>query len=492
MADYVLALDEGTSSARAVLFDEDIKEVASVQTPFATSFPNTGWVEQDPLEIWHTQLDVLRDVVENTLGSWKEVRAIGITNQRETTLIWDRVTGIPIAPAIVWQCRRTADWCDQLKRSPMAKKIQEITGLVVDAYFSSSKIHWILEHVRDARSRAEAGELLFGTIDTWLIYHLTGKQVSVIDRTNASRTMLMDLRSGTWSDELLEFFEIPRTLMPEIVPSVGVCGHTSADVIGAEIPISGIAGDQQAALIGQGCDRPGLAKNTYGTGCFLLMHTGQEVPRSENQLLATAAASLHSESTYALEGSVFDAGTAMQWLRDELKILDDVADSEKMASSVPDTNGVWMLPAFTGLGAPHWQPNVRGTIVGVTRGTTREHIVRAALESIALQTCDLVQAMEADSGNPITELRVDGGAANNDFLMQFQADCLGIPVIRPSYVETTIKGAALLAGKGIGIYSELPATTEQTTFEPKWSEDERESYISKWRKVTEHAIFSAF
>ena len=492
MVDYILALDEGTSSARAVLFDKDLNEVASIQEPFTTSFPSRGWVEQDPMEIWQTQIDVLHRCVDNTLGSWNDIRAIGITNQRETTLIWDRETGEPIAPAIVWQCRRTADWCDQLKHSPMAEKIQEITGLVVDAYFSASKICWMLEHVQDARSRAEAGDLMFGTIDTWLIYHLTGKRVNVIDRTNASRTMLMDLGSGTWSEELLGFFDIPRTLMPEIVPSVGVCGRTSVDVIGAEIPISGIAGDQQASLIGQGCDRPGLAKNTYGTGCFLLMHTGQEVPRSENQLLATAAASLHSESTYALEGSVFDAGTAMQWLRDGLKILDDVAESDKLASSVPDTNGVWMLPAFTGLGAPHWEPNVKGTIVGVTRGTSREHIVRAALESIALQTCDLVRAMEADSGNPITELRVDGGAANNDFLMQFQADCLGIPVIRPSYVETTVKGAALLAGKGVGIYSELPQTVDETVFQPNWSEDERDGYLANWHRITAHAISSAF
>ena len=491
MADYILALDEGTSSARAVLFDQDVNEVASAQEAFTTSFPNPGWVEQDPLEVWRTQLDVLGRVVATTLGSWEEVRAIGITNQRETTLIWDRETGEPIAPAIVWQCRRTADWCEQLKRSPMSETIQSTTGLVVDAYFSASKICWILEQVPDARRRAEAGELLFGTIDTWLIYCLTGGRACVIDRTNASRTMLMDLRSGQWSQPLLDHFGIPNVLLPEIVPSIGTCGYTSGDIVGAEIPISGIAGDQQAALFGQGCTQAGEAKNTYGTGCFLLMHTGQDAPASENQLLTTAAASLTpSEPAYALEGSVFDAGTTMQWLRDGLKILDDVAESEAIARSVEDTDGVWMVPAFTGLGAPHWEPNVRGTIVGLTRGTTRAHIVRAALESIALQTCDLVQAMEADSGTRLTELRVDGGAAHNDFLMQFQADSLGIQIIRPSYVETTVKGAALLAGKNVGLYGVLNQTNDQTIFDPRWSQDERESYLEEWRRITKHAIAS--
>ena len=492
MADYILALDEGTSSARAVLFDQDVSEVASAQEAFTTSFPNPGWVEQDPLEVWRTQLEVLRRVVATELGSWDEVRAIGITNQRETTLIWDRKTGEPIAPAIVWQCRRTADWCEELKRSPMSETIQSTTGLVVDAYFSASKICWILEQVPDARRRAEAGELLFGTIDTWLIYCLTGGRTCVIDRTNASRTMLMDLRVGKWSQPLLDHFGIPNVLLPEIVPSIGTCGYTSGDVVGAELPISGIAGDQQAALFGQGCTQAGEAKNTYGTGCFLLMHTGQEAPTSKNQLLTTAAASLTpSETGFALEGSVFDAGTTMQWLRDGLKIIDDAAESEALARSVENTNGVWMVPAFTGLGAPHWEPNVRGSIVGLTRGTTRAHIVRAALESIALQTCDLVNAMEADSGTQMAELRVDGGAAHNDFLVQFQADSLGIPIIRPNYVETTVKGAALLAGIGIGMYTELPQTEGQTIFDPQWSQDERDSYLAEWRRVTAHAIAGA-
>ena len=491
MTDYILALDEGTSSARAVLFDQDVNEVASVQEAFSTTFPSPGWVEQDPLEVWRTQLDVLQKVVDTKLGSWNQVRAIGITNQRETTLIWDRKTGEPIAPAIVWQCRRTAGWCEQLKRSPMADTIQSTTGLVVDAYFSASKICWILEQVPDARQRAEAGELLFGTIDTWLIYCLTAGKTCVIDRTNASRTMLMDLRAGEWSQPLLDHFGIPNDLLPEIVPSIGTCGYTSGDIVGAEIPISGIAGDQQAALFGQGCTQAGEAKNTYGTGCFLLMHTGQEAPASKNQLLTTAAASLSpSESAYALEGSVFDAGTTMQWLRDGLKVLDDVTESEAIACLVEDTNGVWMVPAFTGLGAPHWEPNVRGSIVGLTRGTTRAHIVRAALESIALQTCDLVKAMEADSGTQLTELRVDGGAALNDFLMQFQADSLGIQINRPSYVETTVKGAALLAGTAIELYGDVSQTEDQTIFEPQWSQDERDSYLAEWRRIINHAVAS--
>lgn len=489
MADYTLALDEGTSSARAVLFDPALNEIASVQGTFSTEFPQPGWVEQDPNEIWHSQLRVLREVMARNRGTQSNVRALGITNQRETTLIWDRKTGQPVAPAIVWQCRRTSAQCESLKNSPMAKKIQAITGLVVDAYFSASKISWILEQVPDCRLRAEAGELLFGTIDTWLIYQLTGKQRGVIDRTNASRTMLMDLRSDSWSTELLDFFEIPRSLMPEIVSSVGVCGYTSGNVVGEEIPIAGIAGDQQAALIGQGCMCAGEAKNTYGTGCFLLMHTGQEMAMSKHQLLTTAAASFTPSSpAFALEGSVFDAGTALQWLRDGLKILDHVADSEYLARSVDDTNGVWMVPAFTGLGAPHWNPNIRGTLLGITRGATAAHIVRAALESIALQTCDLVRTMEADSGVQMNELRVDGGAAKNSFLMQFQADILGIPVIRPNYVESTVKGAAMLAMRGVGVDMNISDSGEQTVFEPNWTDDRREGYYAKWSEVINRAL----
>ena len=491
MGDCVLALDEGTSSARAVLFDKDVQELGVAQQSFTTRFPQQGWVEQDPTEIWQTQKDVLNQVLSNARMTWSDVHAVGITNQRETTLIWDKNTAEPIGPAIVWQCRRTTEVCERIKATEAAGRIQQQTGLVVDAYFSATKIAWLLDHVQDARLRAEAGELLFGTIDTWLIYQLTKGKSHVIDRTNASRTMLMDLETGDWSEELLSYFEIPRTLLPEIVPSTGICAFTDGDEFGHEVPIAGIAGDQQAALVGQGCTREGQAKNTYGTGCFLLMHSGSKIARSRNQLLSTAAADTNGGSNaYALEGSVFDAGTVMQWLRDELGLVQDVAESEAFAESIDDTEGVSILPAFTGLGAPHWKPHVRGGIVGLTRGTTKAHIVRAALESIAFQTKDLVDAMVADTGVPIPELRVDGGAANNGFLMQFQADILGVPVRRPEYVETTVKGAAVLAGLATGFYREIDTGTTAKIFEPRMKESLRRTKCDAWQEVVQQMIGS--
>ena len=489
MGEYVLALDEGTSSARAVLFDRQANEVGVAQAPFKTYFPKPGWVEQDALEIWQTQRRVIDEVVQQTSISISDVHAIGITNQRETTVIWDRKTGQPIAPAIVWQCRRTSDWCDDLKSQAVAAQIQDKTGLVVDAYFSASKIGWLLDHVPDARSRAHAGELVFGTIDTWLIYNLTKGRKCVIDRTNASRTMLMDLYSGQWSDEMLNLFDIPRALLPDIVPSAGISGYCAAEVLGAELPIAGIAGDQQAALIGQSCTHRGETKNTFGTGCFLLMHTGMQPAKSKNQLLATAAASLDANHPeFAIEGSVFDAGTAMQWLRDELGLLENVSHASEIATSISDTGGVWVVPAFTGLGAPHWQSNVRATLLGITRGTGKAQIIRAALESIALQTLDLISAMESDTGISIPELKVDGGAANNAFLMQFQADILGKPVIKPQYVETTVRGAGLLAGLATNFYSEFPTALDSQTYTPSISADQRESIVEGWHKALRAAM----
>ncbi len=489
MGDFILALDEGTSSARAVLFDREMERVGVAQQPIESLFPNPGWVEQDAEEIWRTQSQVVLDVLATTGKSGSDIHAIGITNQRETTLIWDRSTAQPIAPAIVWQCRRTADFCEELKRSPFANRIQKLTGLVVDAYFSASKIAWILDHVPDAQARAEAGDLLFGTIDSWLIYKLTGGKTHVIDRTNASRTMLMDLALGQWSTELLEHFQIPTSLLPEIVDSSGICGYTNGDILGVEIPIAGIAGDQQAALVGQGCLSAGQAKNTYGTGCFLLMHTGTDVPTSQNQLLATAAAGIADcKAPFALEGSVFDAGTVVQWMRDELGLLQSAEESEKQANSVPDTNGVRVLPAFSGLGAPHWRPNVQGAITGITRNVNKAHIIRAGLESIAFQTADLVEAMQADGNCELQELNVDGGACHNDFLLQFQADIIGMPVNRPTSIETTVRGAALLAGLATDMYAEVESLKVSRVFEPSMSADERIQRREDWTSFVQSVI----
>src|SRR5690242_2452097 len=419
---FILSLDEGTTSARSALYDEQGRRVAMESAAFTSRYPQPGWVEQDAMEIWRAQLDSAERVLARAGLDASDVVACGITNQRETTVVWDRATGEPVGPAIVWQCRRTADFCTHLAASAEAGKITATTGLVIDAYFSASKIRWILDNVPRAGDRARAGELLFGNIDTWLIWKLTNGAVHATDPSNASRTMLMNLAAGDWDDEMLGVFGVPRAMLPRIVASSGVAGEIAPEHLGARIPIAGIAGDQQAALAGQACFRAGLSKNTYGTGCFALLHTGGHAPVSKNRLLATRAASTNSQPQYAIEGSVFIAGAAVQWVRDELKALASAEESETVAASVPDNGGVYFVPAFVGLGAPHWDPNARGLITGLTRSTGRAHIVRAALESIAYQTRELVEAMQADAGEQLRELRVDGGAAVNNFLMQFQAD----------------------------------------------------------------------
>jgi glycerol kinase len=481
----VLSLDEGTTSARAVLYNNRGERIAMHSVPFASVFPHPGWVEQDALEIWRAQMEAAKAVVELAGIAASDIAACGITNQRETTVVWDRITGRPVAPAIVWQCRRTAEFCTELANSRHSRLIEEKTGLVIDAYFSGSKIRWILENVPGARERARNGELLFGNIDTWLIWNLTGGRAHVTDPTNASRTMLMDLESGNWDDELLAIFDIPRALLPAIVPSSGRVGMMESRFLGAEIPISGIAGDQQAALAGQACFRAGLSKNTYGTGCFALTHAGDRQPRSTHRLLGTRAASTGSAPQFAVEGSVFVAGAVIQWLRDEVGLISTAAESEAVAESIADSGGVTVVPAFVGLGAPHWASGARGVICGLTRASGKAQIVRAALESIAFQSRELIDAMEADSGEPIRELRVDGGAAVNNFLMQFQADILGKPVVRPSDVETTALGAAYLAGIAEKVWSGTDEVESfwrvERRFEPRMAEAERERLMDGWR-----------
>jgi glycerol kinase len=479
---YLLALDEGTTSARAAVYDERGNRLSMRAAPLTTVYPHSGWVEQDAEEIWRAQIESATAV----LGGVREpVSALGITNQRETTIVWDRRTGVPIAPAIVWQCRRTADFCRELAATH-SDFIARRTGLVVDAYFSGSKVKWILDHVPDARSRARNGDLLFGTVDSWLIWKLTNGACHVTDDSNASRTMLMDLASGEWDDELLALFDIPRPMLPRIVGCSEVVGTTAPEHLGQEIPIAGIAGDQQAALAGQACFRPGLSKNTYGTGCFALLHTGSRVPVSSNRLIGTRAA-----GGFAIEGSIFVAGAAVQWLRDRLRLISTAAESEQVAESVSDTGGVYLVPAFTGLGAPHWDASARGTITGMTLGTTREHIVRAALESIAYQTRELIDAMQRDTGARLEELRVDGGASANNFLMQFQADILGTRIVRPYDVETTSLGAAYLAGLAVGIWKsteELESMwVRERVFEPQMSEARREELYAGWTHAVRQA-----
>ena len=477
---YVLSLDEGTTSARAALYDQQGRRVAMEQNAFESRFPHPGWVEQDPEEIWRAQLDAARRVISNFRIAPEDIAAIGITNQRETTVVWDRQTGAPVAPAIVWQCRRTADYCQRLAASSDGAAITAKTGLVIDAYFSASKIRWILDHV-------PPGDYLFGNIDTWLVWKLTNGRVHVTDPSNASRTMLMNLETGDWDADLLRIFNIPAAMMPRIVPSSHVSGSASPEHLGAAIPIAGIAGDQQAALFGQACFRPGLSKNTYGTGCFALLHTGTHRPVSKNKLLGTRAASLDAQAQFAVEGSVFVAGAAIQWLRDGLGLIASAAESEAVAASVADSAGVYFVPAFVGLGAPHWDSGARGILTGLTRGTTKAHIVRAALEAMAFQTRDLVAAMEADSGESLKELRVDGGAAANNLLMQIQADLLGKPIVRPADVETTALGAAYLAGLATGVYADL-ATLEQfwqveRRFDPQMEQSRREELFDGWQRA---------
>ena len=482
---YVISLDEGTTSARAALYNEHGERIAMHSVPFDCCYPHPGWVEQDAIAIWRAQHAAAREVINIAGIHPGAIAACGITNQRETTVVWDRHTGAPVAPAIVWQCRRTADFCAELAASRHSRLIEEKTGLVIDAYFSGSKVRWILENVPGARTKAQNGELLFGNIDTWLIWNLTGGRAHVTDPTNASRTMLMNLATGEWDPELLSIFDIPQSMLPRIAPSSGRTGVIESDLLGAEIPISGIAGDQQAALAGQACFRAGLSKNTYGTGCFALTHAGTRQPRSTHRLLGTRAASSDNTARFAVEGSVFIGGAVIQWLRDSLGLISTAAESETAAQSVKDSDGVFVVPAFVGLGAPHWDSGARGLISGLTRNSNKSHIVRAALESIAFQTRELIDAMEADSGEPISELRVDGGAAVNNFLMQFQADILGKTVVRPADVETTALGAAYLAGIAENVWKNTDEVEGfwrvERRFDPRMHQSEREGLMSGWR-----------
>jgi len=488
----VLSLDEGTTSARAALYNARGERIAMHSIPFDSYFPHPGWVEQNAVAIWRAQMEAATEVLKIAAVKPSDIAACGITNQRETTVVWDRETGLPVSPAIVWQCRRTAEFCTELAASRHSRLIEEKTGLVIDAYFSGSKIRWILEHVPGAKEKARDGDLLFGNIDTWLIWNLTGARSHVTDFTNASRTMLMDLDTGEWDDELLSIFEIPRAMLPAIVPSSGRIGVIESKWLGAEIPISGIAGDQQAALAGQACFRAGLSKNTYGTGCFALTHAGAKQPRSTHRLLGTRAAGIDATPQFAVEGSVFVAGAVVQWLRDQMGLIGNAAESEAVAMSVPDSGGVSVVPAFVGLGAPHWASSARGLISGLTRSSGKAHIVRAALEAIAFQSRELIDAMEADSGEPIQELRVDGGAAVNNFLMQFQADILGKPVVRPSDVETTALGAAYLAGIAEKVWSGTDEVESfwkiERRFEPRMLTAERERLMDGWHAAVAQAV----
>ncbi|MCS7026415.1 MAG: glycerol kinase GlpK [Bryobacteraceae bacterium] len=482
---YLIALDEGTSSARTIVYDEDGQALAIESVGVNCNYPHPGWVEQDPEQIWSAQLESARRAIAKAGIASSEIRALGITNQRETTIVWDRHTGQAVAPAIVWQCRRTAEFCRQLAEG-YGEFITQKTGLVLDAYFSASKIRWILDNHPGLRERAQNGELLFGTVDSWLVWKLTNGASHVTDFSNASRTMLMNLEAGGWDEELTALFEVPRVMLPCIVNSSGVVAETAPEHLGARIPIAGIAGDQQAALFGQACFREGYSKNTYGTGCFALLHTGQLRPQSKNRLLGTRAANL-DRPQYAIEGAVFIAGAAVQWLRDSLGLLATAAESETLAASVPNNGGVYVVPAFVGLGAPHWDSAARGLITGLTRGASRAHLVRATLESIAFQTRELIEAMEADSNQPLAELRVDGGASANQFLMQFQADILGKPIVRPADIETTALGAAYLAGLATGVWSSLSELENlwraERVFEPRMSEDQREDLWQGWQRA---------
>ena len=466
MPKCILALDQGTTSSRAILFDQEGLIIATAQKEFTQIFPSPGWVEHDPMEIWSTQIGVASEVISKHGTDKFDIAAIGITNQRETTVVWNKQTGLPIYNAIVWQDRRTADFCDQLKQEGKQAFIQEKTGLIIDAYFSASKIKWILDHVDGARAQAENGELCFGTIDSWLVWKLTNGKQHITDATNASRTMLFNIHELKWDTALLELFNIPMAMLPEVKSSSEVYGHTDLLVTNHQIPIAGIAGDQQAALFGQICTAPGMVKNTYGTGCFMLMHTGEKAFISKNNLLTTIALQRNGKTFYALEGSVFIGGAVVQWLRDGLNIIRDSDQVESLAAQVKDTDGVYMVPAFAGLGAPYWNQHAKGTITGITRGTNAAHIARAALESIAYQTYDVLKAMESDAQIPIAELRVDGGATKNNLLMQFQSNILNTKVIRPTIIETTALGAAYLAGLAIGFWK------DETEIAAKWKVDQ--------------------
>ena len=492
MAKYILSLDQGTTSSRAILFDSNGKAISTAQKEFLQIFPHEGWVEHDPMTIWSTQISVATEALLKIGCSWEDVVGIGITNQRETTVVWDRKTGAPIYNAIVWQCRRTADATKALENNGYGKMIQEKTGLLPDPYFSATKIKWILDNVEGARARAEAGELCFGTVDTWLLWNLTAGKVHATDYSNASRTMLFNIRTLDWDDELLALFSIPRSMLPSVYPSCHIYGQTDSRLFGASVPIGGIAGDQQAALFGQCCFEKGDVKNTYGTGGFLLMNTGKTPYFSKNGLLTTIAWGLNGEVEYALEGAVFTCGAAIQWLRDGLKILDSAQDSEYYASKVEDTGGVLVVPAFTGLGAPHWDPYARGLIIGISRATTKNHIIRATLESLAYQTADVVNLMEAETSLCVPSLKVDGGACKNNLLLSFQADLLGIPIERPDSVESTALGAAYLCGLAVGIYPSIEEIKKKRRIERVFQSEKdpsfREERMKKWRRAVERSL----
>ena len=492
---FILALDQGTTSSRAVIYDEAGQIKASAQREFEQHFPQPGWVEHDPSDIWSSQVGVAQEAIARAGLRTRDILGIGITNQRETTLVWERQSGRPIHNAIVWQDRRTAEICDRLAAEGHEDVIREKTGLVIDPYFSATKLAWILDHVDGARQRGEAGELCFGTVDSWLVWNLTGGELHITDATNASRTMLYDIRRGAWDDDLLAMLDIPRAMLPDVRGCSEVYGHTEADLFSARIPISGMAGDQHASLFGQRCTSPGMVKNTYGTGCFLLMNTGDEPVASKHGLVSTIGWQIGDEVVYALEGSVFIAGAVVQWLRDGLGLIKDSSHVEALARQVESADGVYLVPAFTGLGAPHWDPHARGTLVGISRGTTAAHLARAALEGIAFQVADVVDAMKADSRLAAKELRVDGGAARNDLLMQFQADLLGTPVVRPDIFETTSRGAAYLAGLASGVWSgtdEIDAQWQaDRRFDPAGDRRHVASARSGWRRAVETTRFWA-
>ncbi|MCR8745050.1 glycerol kinase GlpK [Romboutsia lituseburensis] len=493
---YIIALDQGTTSSRAILFDKQGKIIKTAQKEFTQIYPKAGWVEHNPMEIWGSQSGVMREVIETTGITPEEIASIGITNQRETTVVWDKLTGKPIYNAIVWQCRRTSEICDELKNKGLENIIKKKTGLLIDAYFSATKIKWILDNVNGAREKAEKGELLFGTIDTWLIWNLTRGKIHATDYSNASRTMMYNIKELKWDEEILKELDIPMNMLPNVYPSSYIYGHTDEMMLaGAKIPISGCAGDQQAALFGQTCFEEGTAKNTYGTGCFLLMNTGENIVESKQGLLTTIAWGVDDKVEYALEGSIFMAGASIQWLRDELRMIKHAKDSETYANKVEDTNGVYVVPAFTGLGAPYWDMYARGTILGLTRGAQKEHIIRATLESIAYQTKDVLEAMQQDSQMTLKFLKVDGGASSNNFLMQFQSDMLNVNIDRPKVVETTALGAAYLAGLAVGFFKDKEEIKSKWAvdkeFNPRIDEEKRIKLYKGWKKSVSRALMWA-
>ena len=492
MPKYMMALDSGTTSNRCILFDRAGRIVSVAQREFTQYFPQPGWVEHDANEIWATLLGVAVEAMQMAGAAAADIAAIGITNQRETTIVWDKATGEPVHHAIVWQCRRTSEYCDELRARGLTARFREKTGLVLDAYFSATKLHWLLENVPGVRERAAKGELLFGTVETWLIWKLTGGRAHVTDYSNASRTMLFNINTLDWDEEILAELNIPRSMLPKPMPSSGLFGTTDPSLLGGEIPITGAAGDQQAALFGQTCFQPGEAKNTYGTGCFLLMNTGEKPVFSQNGLVTTIAWGLGEKVTYALEGSIFVAGAAIQWLRDEMKLIANAAESEAVAQEVADTNGCYVVPAFTGLGAPYWDQYARGAIVGLTRGCNRAHIVRATLDSLTYQTYDVLNAMRADSGIALASLKVDGGASANNYLMQTQADIIGAPVLRPTCVESTAMGAAYLAGLAVGFWRDQAEIRKiwavDRTFEPQLDAKSRDARLHGWHRAVQRAF----